>query len=97
MMALGDGDPPSLETLLNRTAWVKRAACRGVGAETFLIARGRKYSRRELCDAVRQECLETALNNPELQGFWEGTSEADRRADAAAASGGLEKTLEDAQ
>lgn len=74
------GPMPTLEDLLRRPEWHQRAACRGVGVETFIAGRGGQY-RRELCETcpVRQECLEVALADPEIVGLWGGTTERERR------------------
>jgi hypothetical protein len=53
----------TLEEFLQRPEWHKWAACRGVGADAFVVDRGARYSRRELCTGctVREQCLEVAL------------------------------------
>jgi WhiB family redox-sensing transcriptional regulator len=74
-------DDRVLEDFLHRPAWQQQAACKGVGVDAFVIGKGGRYSRRELCDgcSVRQECLEAALADPELVGLWGGTTEGERR------------------
>jgi WhiB family transcriptional regulator, redox-sensing transcriptional regulator len=76
-------DPPSLEAILNRPSWHRQAACRDVGVGTFMAAVGSQYEYfpRQLCAGcqVRPECLQTALADDSLQGFWGGTTPAERR------------------
>jgi len=60
----------------------RQAACAGVGTETFIVGRGDSYdAARTLCAVcpVRQPCLETALQNPDLAGMWSGTTERQRQ------------------
>ena len=70
-----------LEHILHRPEWHQRAASRGVGPDAFVVERGVEYN-RELCQtcAVRAECLEVALADPDLQGLWGGTSPRERMA-----------------
>ena len=73
---------PSIEDLAQRPAWQRRAACRGESIETFVPGLGGNFTRaRELCGRcpVRQECLVTALADPELVGMWAGTTQRERR------------------
>ena len=81
LMTQDNGDEPSLNAVLRRPEWHRRAACRGVGHSGFIVSRGEPYSRRELCDQclVRNDCLRFALADPELVGVWGGTTEIDRR------------------
>jgi WhiB family redox-sensing transcriptional regulator len=83
LMTPGDEDPPSLEALLRRPEWHRRAACRGVGSGGFVVVQGGQYDdqARRLCGGcpVRQECLETALADPDLTGMWGGTTPVERR------------------
>ena len=69
-------EAPGLEDYLRRPAWHQRAACRGLGVAGFVGLRREERYRRELCAGceVRQECLDTALADPELTGLWGGTS-----------------------
>ena len=73
LMTPGNEDPPSLEAILNRPAWHRLAACRGLGVKTFVAGVGSQYEdrTRQLCAScqVRPECLETALADDSLQGF----------------------------
>ena len=59
------------------------AACRGVGVRTFVAGVGSQYEDlpRQLCAGcpVRSECLQTALADDSLQGFWGGTTPAERK------------------
>jgi hypothetical protein len=82
----GDGAPDVealLGELVRRPEWHRQAACRGVGADAFIIDRGAQYedSVRQLCAgcSVRQECLETALANADTTGLWGGTTPTERR------------------
>jgi hypothetical protein len=56
---------PTLDELIGRPAWQRRAACRGLGTQGFVIGRGgRGYTKAKELSAgcsVRQECLEVAL------------------------------------
>jgi WhiB family transcriptional regulator, redox-sensing transcriptional regulator len=73
---------PTLEDLLGRPEWQRRAACRGEGTEGFVLARGAGgyTNAKGLCAvcAVRRECLEMALADDELVGLWGGTTSAER-------------------
>jgi WhiB family redox-sensing transcriptional regulator len=75
--------PGSLEDWLGRPSWHERAACRGDGAERFIRGPKAQYDEAllTLCRdcPVRQECLEAALADPDLQGLWGGTTERERR------------------
>ncbi|MGO9457071.1 MAG: WhiB family transcriptional regulator [Acidimicrobiales bacterium] len=73
--------PNYLESLLARPAWQLRAACRGEGVGTFVGGAGASYGKaRELCGGcpVRPECLRFALEDPDVVGYWEGTSTKER-------------------
>ena len=66
---------PTLDDLLGRSDWQRRAACRGT--KGFGVGRGgRGYTKaQELCagSSVRQECLdELALADDALVGLWGG-------------------------
>jgi WhiB family redox-sensing transcriptional regulator len=77
-----DRDLLTFSDLLRRPEWHRSAACRGVGADAFVVSKGRGPSRRQLCEEcpVRQECLETAVADSDLVGLWGGTTERERRA-----------------
>ena len=71
-----------LAELLNRPKWQRRAACQGMGAGTFVMAKGQTGDpARATCLScpVRPECLEYALTHPEVDGVWGGTSRQERR------------------
>jgi WhiB family redox-sensing transcriptional regulator len=71
---------PTLESLLGRPLWHRRAACSGLGTEGFVIDKGHRFSRGVCQDCpVCQECLKTALADPELVGLWGGTTDRERR------------------
>jgi WhiB family redox-sensing transcriptional regulator len=61
--------------------WVQRAACRGSGFGPFFPKDGASGPAKAVCAGcvVRAECLAYAMTDPQLQGVWGGTSEADRR------------------
>jgi len=63
-------------------SWVQRAACRGSGSGPYFPTGGASANpAKAVCSKcpVRQECLAYALQNPQLQGVWGGTSDAERR------------------
>jgi WhiB family transcriptional regulator, redox-sensing transcriptional regulator len=66
--------------LLNRPAWHRRAACRGLGPGFFFAGQGSGVTEaRAICRTcpVRSECLEAGLN--QKFGVWGGTTERQRR------------------
>ena len=65
-----------------RPPWMRRAACRHVGADQFVLMHPGRTPRRRLCGdcPVRAECLAYAMAEPDLVGTWGGTSERERRA-----------------
>jgi WhiB family transcriptional regulator, redox-sensing transcriptional regulator len=68
--------------LVQREAWMRRAACRGQETEAFFPPRGGDVSGpKAVCAAcpVRQECLEYALDNRDKFGVWGGLTEMERR------------------
>jgi WhiB family transcriptional regulator, redox-sensing transcriptional regulator len=77
------GAPEPRGTLdLRRPEWQERANCRGVGATMFVSGLNADYGAlRAVCGscAVQRECLEAALDDPDLCGLWGGTTEAERR------------------
>ncbi len=88
VVMLMDPKAPHIDALLaelvNRPAWHRRAACRGVGVDAFIIGQGAQYEEgsRKLCAGcpVRQECLETALAHGDTTtGLWGGTTPVERR------------------
>ncbi len=75
--------PPSLLDLIRRPSWFAKAACRGVGPAAFFPAPGESpTAARELCETcpARQPCLDYALADPDLDGWWAGTSARHRAA-----------------
>ena len=63
--------------------WVERAACRGSGFGQYFPSGGASAGpAKAVCAGcpVQSECLAFALQNPQLQGVWGGTSETERRA-----------------
>jgi hypothetical protein len=73
-----------LAELINRPAWHRKAACRGLGVDSFVIGQGAQYekSARRLCAgcSVRQECLETAMAHGDtMTGLWGGTTPTERK------------------
>jgi WhiB family transcriptional regulator, redox-sensing transcriptional regulator len=66
--------------LLVRPAWHARAACRGMGTDTFFPRLGETGAEAKAICAncpVRRECLTTAMNDDE-RGIWGGESDRDR-------------------
>lgn len=64
-----------------RPPWWPQAACLGLGVEAWFPADGRITPHvRRICIGctVRTDCLLHALERPELQGVWGGTTELDR-------------------
>jgi WhiB family redox-sensing transcriptional regulator len=74
---------PTLEDLIGRPEWQRRAACRGEGTESFVRGPGAgTYAKAKafcLDCPVRAECLDTAVADSELVGMWGGTTAAERR------------------
>jgi WhiB family redox-sensing transcriptional regulator len=75
---------PTLNDLIGRPAWQRRAACRGEGTAHFVVGRGAHggYVRaKALCDTcpVSAECLQYALDDVDLVGYWANTTGAERR------------------
>jgi WhiB family redox-sensing transcriptional regulator len=76
------GDQPPIGELFKRPAWQAQAACRGEPVSTFIADRRVPTSRAvQLCAScpVREDCLEFAISDPALVGYWAGTSARDRR------------------
>jgi WhiB family transcriptional regulator, redox-sensing transcriptional regulator len=75
------GELPPVEELLRPPSWHMRAACRGTGVDHFITEVGGAGRRaRSLCARceVRQECLDFALDHPDVAGIWGGTSAKER-------------------
>jgi WhiB family transcriptional regulator, redox-sensing transcriptional regulator len=85
MRAPGAGEdlPLTIEDYMARPAWHRQAACRGVGVSIFVAGMGGQYEElpRQLCARcpVRRDCLESALADGSLQGFWGGTTPSERK------------------
>jgi WhiB family transcriptional regulator, redox-sensing transcriptional regulator len=74
--------PLTLEELVNRPSWHRKAACRGHGPGEFIRGPRATYdTTRALCAVcrVRRECLDYALADPNLTGLWGGTDDQERR------------------
>lgn len=72
----------SLDDLVARPAWHRRAACRGRGTNAFFPSPGDSLNAaRAFCARceVQAECRAAAVADAGLQGFWGGTSERERR------------------
>jgi len=73
--------PMGLEELIHRPQWMVAAACRDEPTSTFFIERGGSMARaRALCAgcAVRGECIEYAMADEDIDGWWAGTSRRER-------------------
>jgi WhiB family redox-sensing transcriptional regulator len=87
-MISGEQSDPSawLAELTRRPWWHARAACRGAGADGFIIGRGANESimarARAICDVcpVTEECLAYALADCDCVGIWGATTGQQRRA-----------------
>lgn len=78
-LSLRDGEFPELTLLSPRPAWQSQALCQGMGTDPFF---GTTLAEaRSICStcAVRDECLEMALADPELSGVWGGTTSHERQ------------------
>lgn len=70
-----------LAQLVNRPAWHRQAACRGMGPDPFFPMPGESTERaRAVCETcpVTAECLDEALERPAV-GVWGGTTGRGRR------------------
>jgi WhiB family redox-sensing transcriptional regulator len=80
---------PDLIDLISRPSWQKDAACRGQGAERFVLPKGSGEAReaKRICSRcpVTEECLRFALREPGIKGIWAGTSARERDRMRAAA------------
>jgi WhiB family transcriptional regulator, redox-sensing transcriptional regulator len=82
LMSPGRGEQlPSLGDLLGRPLWMDDGACRDTPVDVFFPPKGvdmvaAMARAREVCDQcpVRQQCLEYAVSDPEIEGVWGGTS-----------------------
>ena len=70
----------TLEDFPRRPAWHQNAACAGQ-TDLFFVKGTPPTRTRDICGGcpVREECLETALADPDLVGLWGGTTERERR------------------
>jgi len=72
-------------SLTRRPQWMERAACRGAGADAFVVGRGANGAAmaraRAVCAtcSVTDECLSFAMADPDLTGIWGVTTGAERR------------------
>jgi WhiB family redox-sensing transcriptional regulator len=79
----------TLEDLLHRPTWHAQAACRDAGPEAFFLHRGQSPGPGlALCQGceVRAQCLAFALDDPEVEGTWGGTTVRQRQGLRRAAS-----------
>lgn len=71
--------------------WVRDANCKNLAADLFFPERGQSIAEaKAVCRgcAVRQECLDFALDTGEKFGIWGGASERERRRLRAARKAG---------
>jgi WhiB family redox-sensing transcriptional regulator len=64
-----------------RPAWHEHAACRGQGADRYVVTTARaSITAKQVCATcpVAADCLDYALADPTLRGVWGGTSSRDR-------------------
>jgi hypothetical protein len=90
------GVPRTLEDFLQRPAWRRDAARRGLGHGAFIWGEKADYAAtRELCDGcpLRQECLETALADPDLLVVC-GCLWAERRSASGGSCGGRRRRVD---
>jgi WhiB family redox-sensing transcriptional regulator len=77
---MAPGDIPDVDPF-QRPAWQRRGACRGEPLGRFFPERGASTREaKEVCRGcvVREDCLEYALRDDQLQGIWGGMSERER-------------------
>ena len=70
----------ALEQAVVRPAWFKDGRCRGMSVD-FFFDPDLEGEAKAICAAcpVNATCLAYALYQPDLEGFWGGTSAASRR------------------
>jgi WhiB family redox-sensing transcriptional regulator len=71
-----------IQELARRPNWQLHAACRDESVDLFITDGGGPSARaKQLCARcpVRLHCLRYALSDPDLVGYWGGTSERERR------------------
>lgn len=80
--------PGDLAELVQRPAWHQHAACRGMGAEHFILERARGFDLPAATEAaqavcagctVRGECADAADAYDGTVGVWGGLTGRDRR------------------
>ncbi len=83
----------SLDELISRPAWQRRAACHSLTSLFFAagssdIARWDQERAKAVCQVcpVREECLQFALESDEAYGIWGGLTSEERRACKRASS-----------
>ena len=72
----------TLEDLLHRPEWHRRAACRGSGLSSYFPIRGESVTpAKAVCESceVQDECLAVALADPDILGVWGGSSFRERQ------------------
>jgi WhiB family redox-sensing transcriptional regulator len=82
---LSDGDPPTLADYIPlRPAWISSsmpvAICRPMFS--FRLSSATKDAAKAVCEPcpVRAECLEFAVDHPDVKGIWAATDERERMA-----------------
>ncbi len=71
-----------IQELARRPNWQIHAACRDESVDLFITDGGGPSARaKQLCARcpVRLHCLRYALSDPDLVGYWGGTSQRERR------------------
>ncbi len=71
-----------LDDFLRRPEWHQDGACRGQGTRAFFSTTPENLERaRAVCGgcAVRDECYQYAMSDPDLLGMWAGFTEKERR------------------
>jgi WhiB family redox-sensing transcriptional regulator len=72
----------TLEGLIQRPEWQRRAACRGAGIRMFFPERGEPTApARSVCAhcPVSDECRAFAVEDPDIVGVWGNTSGRERQ------------------
>lgn len=65
-----------------RPAWMRRAACRGQGTDSYFPHLGYdSRAAKAVCEScpVLPACMRYALDDPDLVGVWGGCTETERR------------------
>ena len=74
-------EPLALEQLIRRPPWMAEAACRSEPRETFFPGRGGSTMRaKRMCAGcpVQTPCAAYAMEDPDIDGIWAGTSLRER-------------------